>query len=47
MAKLTKEKILKLGAIEVMVLCSEHSVPEGTRDEMVKALLEHFGFKED
>jgi len=47
MAKLTKEKILKLGAIEAMKLCNELGLPEGTGEKMRQTLLEHFGFKEE
>lgn len=47
MAKLTKEKILKLGAIEAMVLCNELGIPEGSGDEMRQALVEHFNPKAD
>lgn len=46
MGKMTKKKILELGNIAAMVLCNTLGIPEGSRDEMVEALLEHFGFKE-
>ena len=45
MAKITKEKILKMGTIEAMVLINELGLPEGSGEEMRQALLEHFGLK--
>lgn len=42
MAKITKEKIAKLGTIEAMVLCNENGLPEGTGEEMRQTLTEHF-----
>jgi len=43
-AKMSKEKILKLGTIEAMVLCNQLGLPEGSGEEMRQALLEHFGY---
>lgn len=46
MAKLTKAKILALGAIEAMMLCNKHGLPEGSKEEMIKAILKHFEFED-
>ena len=44
MKKLTRAAIERMTPQEAMVLCNKLGLPEGTGDEMRRALLEHFGF---
>lgn len=47
MAKLTKKATSELSNQEAMVLINKYGLPEGSHEEMIETLLEHFGDESD